>query len=103
MNTNRPTANGGTWLTPHGAERTRAQDDPMPADVHRDLAGILRESSPIAHAWRPAAAPAAAGLIAAGGHPHPSATPAAPPPARSSPGSKGSWLRRAHSRPAAQF
>jgi hypothetical protein len=60
MTAHRSDPAGGAWLTPLGAERTHALDDPMPADVHRDLAGILREAIPLAHVWRHAPEPAAA-------------------------------------------
>jgi hypothetical protein len=42
-----------TWLVPREGERPQTLGDPMPAEVHRDLAGILRDATPAAHVWRP--------------------------------------------------
>lgn len=42
MTTNRTRAAGDTWLTPGDADLLHRLADPLPTEVRRDLAGILR-------------------------------------------------------------
>jgi anti-anti-sigma factor len=57
-----PTAAGQSWLTPRDVERLPGPIDLPPADVHRDLAMILRDAGSVAQISRPVPVPATPGL-----------------------------------------
>jgi hypothetical protein len=46
-----------SWLTPRDTFLLHALTGPPPAEVHRDLANILRAAAAVAHPWQPVPAP----------------------------------------------
>jgi hypothetical protein len=81
MTTHLAHAADDSWLTPRDTYLVLALTDPPPAEVHRDLANILRTAAASADPWRPVSATVT------------------PPEPRPSPDSGNSWFHRALLRP----
>jgi hypothetical protein len=115
MSTNLANGADDSWLTPRDTFLLIALSGPSPADVHRDLADILRGAAAYAHTWQPIPAPAIPAAIPAPAIPATataapvSPTPATPAgqgalaplarPTRSA--GSGYWFRRGPLRPRA--
>lgn len=99
-------ANGadGSWLTPRDTFLLIAATGPSPAEVHRDLADILRGAAASAHTWQLVPAPIPAAIPAPASPAEADAIQPAPAPLAQrgrSPGSAGYWFQRGRLRPRA--
>jgi hypothetical protein len=101
MTTDLANAPVDSWLTPRDTYLVLALAGPPPAEVHRDLANILRATAVFAHPWEPPVLTVAA--PAADDHDPLAAAPLTLPQPRLAPHSGTSWFRRHSLRPHIQF